>query len=59
MKAPFCGFDGRCSRPSCQYRHRYGCLEKNRFGSKTFMKSRVKDDGNERNAKTPKNEDKL
>ena len=43
IKAPFCNFDGRCSRPSCQYRHRFGCVEKNRFDSNNFMKRRMKD----------------
>ena len=41
VKAPFCAYDGRCSRPSCQYRHRYGCLEKNRFMGNNFMKRTV------------------
>ena len=36
-KAPFCSYDGRCIRPSCQYRHRYGCLEKNKFCNSNFM----------------------
>ena len=37
-KAPVCSYDGYCTRPSCQYRHKYGCLETNRFSTNNFMK---------------------
>ena len=40
-KAKFCSFDGYCTRPSCQYRHKFGCLEKNRFSNNNFMKRKV------------------
>ena len=64
IEAPYCAFDGRCSRPSCQYRHKYGCLEKNRFVGNNFMKKKL-NDKNERkndanfNKQKEKNEEKI
>ena len=50
-KAKFCLFDGYCTRPSCQYRHKFGCLEKNKFSQNNFMNRKkitkeTKEDGN-------------
>ena len=40
-KAKFCSYDGYCIRPSCQYQHKFGCLEKNKFSNNNFMKRKV------------------
>ena len=39
-KAPFCKYDGFCYRSACQYQHKYGCVEVNRFKGNDFMKRR-------------------
>ena len=60
-KAKFCLYDGYCTRPSCQYQHKFGCLEKNKFSTNNFMKRKqdnTKDRANFNILNKEKTEDK-